>query len=161
MCATTGNCALVGTVFRRASQLWLQPHRRCLITGHGLDVKMDGMRHRFYCENNKRKLHFWFQGAWLWSEESGLAERSANFELKRGVEPRTCGFLEASAAHQVVLDFTQTSPSLNQSGLTYADFNSAMRTNVWIYQILVCVVVTTMDTGKTRSCVSRRNVYFA
>lgn len=90
-----------------------------------------------------------------------MAERSANFELKRGVEARTCGFLEASSAHQVVLDFTQTSPSLNQSGLTYDEFNfSAMRTNVWINQILVWVVVTSIDTGKTRSCVSRRNVYF-
>lgn len=81
------------------------------------------------------------------------ADREGHKLKQKGVEPRTSGFLEkwhqgeeseSSADHQPLW----TSQNRRSDSNLLLNFPT-MRTNVWIYQALVCVVVTMLDTGKT------------
>ena len=95
-------------------------------------------------------------------EREPLTERSTN-SREGGVEPRTCGSLgkvASSAAHQPL--WTSHRLRVRRSihpdcKLTCFSKFLTMRTNVWIYQALLCVVVTIMDTGKT---LESWNVFF-
>ena len=86
-------------------------------------------------------------------EREPLTEGSTN-SREGGVEPRTCGSLgkvASSAAHQPLWTShrLRVRRSINPDcKLTCFSKFLTMRTNVWIYQALLCVVVTIMDTGK-------------